>query len=110
MAKPKASDIKIVMDDTTTIPTVYSNHQGVGRTAMEFTITFNMIRVPLDGLPADNTLHARPMVEVIMPPPAAQGLLETMAAQLGMRVEPIAASPDAKPPTTRSRRVSPKAQ
>jgi hypothetical protein len=105
MAKPKASDINIVMDDTTAIPTVYSNHQGVGRTAMEFTITFNMIRIPLNGIPADNTLHARPLIEVIMPPPAALGLLQTMAAQLGMRVEEIGKDTESAQPKPRARKA-----
>lgn len=88
MAKPKPSDLKIVMDDTESLPMVYSNHQGVSRTALEFTIVFNRIRVPLEGVPADNTLHATPLIEVVMPVQAAVGLLETMAAQLGRKVEP----------------------
>lgn len=103
MAKPKASDLKIVIGDTTTVPVVYSNHQGVGRTAMEVTITFNMVQLPLDGAIPDNTLRARPVVQVVMSPLAAVGLLDTLASQLGKRVEDLA-KPSTTPKTARGTR------
>jgi len=89
MAIPKADDLKIVVDENDAVPTVYSNHQGLGRTALEFSILFNRIRIPVQGIPGDKTLHALPLVEIVMPHQAALGLLEAMAEQLGRKVEPI---------------------